>query len=140
MLVLTRKSNQSVMIRDDIEVTVLSIIGEKVRIGIQAPPGDPRVPQGGLPGDPAGERRRESLGAGRGGRCAEAALSKPMIVKPPFRRGDRRSAGEYLAFVVAVVAQDAELGPDQRQPTWHAGAAAAVTLAARSGSPRQPLA
>jgi carbon storage regulator len=37
MLVLTRKSNQSIMIRDDIEVTVLSIIGEKVRIGIQAP-------------------------------------------------------------------------------------------------------
>jgi carbon storage regulator len=37
MLVLTRKSNQSVMIRDDIEVTVLSITGEKVRIGIQAP-------------------------------------------------------------------------------------------------------
>jgi len=37
MLVLTRKSNQSVMIGDDIEVTVLSIIGEKVRIGIQAP-------------------------------------------------------------------------------------------------------
>ena len=37
MLVLTRKSNQSVMIADDIEVTVLSIIGEKVRIGIQAP-------------------------------------------------------------------------------------------------------
>jgi carbon storage regulator len=37
MLVLTRKSNQSLMIRDDIEVTVLSIIGEKVRIGIQAP-------------------------------------------------------------------------------------------------------
>jgi carbon storage regulator len=37
MLVLTRKSNQSLMIGDDIEVTVLSIIGEKVRIGIQAP-------------------------------------------------------------------------------------------------------
>ena len=37
MLVLTRKSNQSVMIGDDIEVTVLSITGEKVRIGIQAP-------------------------------------------------------------------------------------------------------
>jgi carbon storage regulator len=37
MLVLTRKSNQSVMIGDDIEVTVLSISGEKVRIGIQAP-------------------------------------------------------------------------------------------------------
>jgi carbon storage regulator len=37
MLVLTRKSNQSFMIGDDIEVTVLSISGEKVRIGIQAP-------------------------------------------------------------------------------------------------------
>ncbi len=37
MLVLTRKSNQSIMIGDDIEVSVLSIVGEKVRIGIQAP-------------------------------------------------------------------------------------------------------
>lgn len=37
MLVLTRKSNQSIMIGDDIEITVLSIMGEKVRIGIQAP-------------------------------------------------------------------------------------------------------
>jgi carbon storage regulator len=37
MLVLTRKSNQSIMIGDDIEVSVLSIMGEKVRIGIQAP-------------------------------------------------------------------------------------------------------
>ena len=37
MLVLTRKSNQSIMIGDDVEVTVLAIMGEKVRIGIQAP-------------------------------------------------------------------------------------------------------
>lgn len=37
MLVLTRKTNQSIMIGDDIEVTVLSVMGEKVRIGIQAP-------------------------------------------------------------------------------------------------------
>ena len=37
MLVLTRKSNQSIMIGDDIEVSVLSIMGEKVRVGIQAP-------------------------------------------------------------------------------------------------------
>jgi carbon storage regulator len=37
VLVLTRKSNQSIMIGDDIEVSVLSIMGEKVRIGIQAP-------------------------------------------------------------------------------------------------------
>ena len=37
LLVLTRKSNQSIMIGDDIEVSVLAIMGEKVRIGIQAP-------------------------------------------------------------------------------------------------------
>ena len=37
MLVLTRKSNQSIMIGDEIEVSVLSIMGEKVRIGIEAP-------------------------------------------------------------------------------------------------------
>ncbi len=37
VLVLTRKSNQSIMIGDDIEVMVLSNDGEKVRLGIQAP-------------------------------------------------------------------------------------------------------
>jgi carbon storage regulator len=37
MLVLTRKGNQSIMIGDEIEVSVLAIMGEKVRIGIDAP-------------------------------------------------------------------------------------------------------
>jgi carbon storage regulator len=37
VLVLTRKGNQSIMIGDEIEITVLAIMGEKVRIGIQAP-------------------------------------------------------------------------------------------------------
>ena len=37
MLVLTRKANQSIMIGDSIEVSVLSVLGEKVRLGIQAP-------------------------------------------------------------------------------------------------------
>ena len=37
MLVLTRKGNQSIMIGDEIEVSVLAIMGEKVRIGIEAP-------------------------------------------------------------------------------------------------------
>jgi carbon storage regulator CsrA len=37
MLVLTRKSKQSIMIGDDVEVSVLSIAGEKVRLGIEAP-------------------------------------------------------------------------------------------------------
>ena len=37
MLVLTRKSNQSIMIGDDSEISVLAVMGEKVRIGIEAP-------------------------------------------------------------------------------------------------------
>lgn len=37
MLVLTRKSNESIMIGDDIEVSVLAVSGEKVRLGIAAP-------------------------------------------------------------------------------------------------------
>jgi carbon storage regulator len=37
MLVLTRKSNQSIMIGDDIEVSVLAVMGDKVRVGIDAP-------------------------------------------------------------------------------------------------------
>jgi carbon storage regulator len=37
VLVLTRKSNQSIMIGEDIEVSVLAITGDKVRIGIEAP-------------------------------------------------------------------------------------------------------
>ena len=37
MLVLTRKSNQSIMIGDEIEITVLAVMGEKVRVGIEAP-------------------------------------------------------------------------------------------------------
>jgi carbon storage regulator len=37
MLVLTRKGSQSIMIGDDIEVSILAIMGEKVRVGISAP-------------------------------------------------------------------------------------------------------
>ncbi len=37
MLVLTRKTNQSIMIGDEIEITILSVSGDKVRIGIDAP-------------------------------------------------------------------------------------------------------
>jgi carbon storage regulator len=37
MLVLTRRTRQSIMIVDDIELSILSVSGEKVRIGIEAP-------------------------------------------------------------------------------------------------------
>lgn len=37
MLVLTRKTNESIMIGDNIEVVVVSVHGEQVKIGIKAP-------------------------------------------------------------------------------------------------------
>lgn len=37
MLVLTRKINQSIVIGDDIEVSVLAVSRDKIRLGITAP-------------------------------------------------------------------------------------------------------
>ena len=37
MLVLTRKTNQSIMIGDEIEVSVLAVSRDKIRLGITAP-------------------------------------------------------------------------------------------------------
>lgn len=37
MLVLTRKVHQSIMIGNDVEIVVLEVRGEQVRLGIRAP-------------------------------------------------------------------------------------------------------
>ncbi|MGE7121244.1 carbon storage regulator CsrA [Peribacillus sp. NPDC046944] len=37
MLVLTRKPNESIVIGNDIEITVLAIEGEQIKLGINAP-------------------------------------------------------------------------------------------------------
>lgn len=37
MLVLSRKLNQKIKIGDDIEITVVSVNGDNIRIGIEAP-------------------------------------------------------------------------------------------------------
>lgn len=37
MLVLTRKKDQTIIINDNIEITVLDIQGDQVRIGVNAP-------------------------------------------------------------------------------------------------------
>ncbi|MDA1053899.1 MAG: carbon storage regulator CsrA [Planctomycetota bacterium] len=43
MLVLTRKLNETVIVGDDIVVTVLAINGKKVRLGFEAPRSVPIV-------------------------------------------------------------------------------------------------
>ena len=37
MLILTRKSNEAIKIGEDIQVTVLEVRGNQVRLGIEAP-------------------------------------------------------------------------------------------------------
>lgn len=37
MLILTRKTRESIMIGDDITITVLEVSGQSVRLGIKAP-------------------------------------------------------------------------------------------------------
>ncbi|MDF2803906.1 MAG: carbon storage regulator, CsrA [Anaerocolumna sp.] len=37
MLALTRKSNESIMIGNDVEISILEIKGDQVKIGINAP-------------------------------------------------------------------------------------------------------
>lgn len=37
MLVLTRKKNEGIMLNDDIEITILEIHGDQVKVGIKAP-------------------------------------------------------------------------------------------------------
>ncbi len=41
MLVLSRQRDETIMIGDDIEITVVDIRGDKVRLGISAPPSVP---------------------------------------------------------------------------------------------------
>lgn len=41
MLVLSRKKDESIMIGDDVEIIVVSIVGDKVRLGIKAPSSTP---------------------------------------------------------------------------------------------------
>lgn len=38
MLVLSRQRDETIMIGDDIEITIVDVRGEKVRLGINAPP------------------------------------------------------------------------------------------------------
>jgi carbon storage regulator len=38
MLVLSRQRDESIMIGDDVEITIVDVRGEKVRLGINAPP------------------------------------------------------------------------------------------------------
>ncbi|MFM1902301.1 MAG: hypothetical protein RLZZ440_201 [Planctomycetota bacterium] len=54
MLVLSRKQNERIRVGDSVVVTVVRVSGDKVRIGIQAPP-HVRVLRDELDDDPLGD-------------------------------------------------------------------------------------
>ena len=87
MLVLTRKSNQSIMIGDDIEVSVLSIMGEKVRIGIQAPRDIPVFRK-----EVYLEIQQENVAAGASARAEVDDALKKLTRRRTSKRPPRRSS------------------------------------------------
>lgn len=50
MLVLSRQRDETIMIGDDIEITIVDIRGDKVRLGITAPGHGAGASQGGIRG------------------------------------------------------------------------------------------
>lgn len=94
MLVLTRRRNQSIVIGEDIEVAVIDIRGDQVRLGVAAPA---RVPV----------HRREVYSeienANRGAalrpeRCleAEARIMTALRLDQALKPGNRANAGHTL--------------------------------------------
>jgi carbon storage regulator len=73
MLVLTRRTGEVIVIGDDIHVVVLSVQGEKVRLGIVAP-GDTSV-------DREEVRERRLAGIPKGG---ESKLVRPLAAPVGF--------------------------------------------------------
>jgi carbon storage regulator len=69
MLVLSRKKNESIVINNDITVTVVEIRGDKVRLGIVAPK---EVPV----------HRQEVYDAIHGTKAADAPAPPAVVVKP----------------------------------------------------------
>jgi carbon storage regulator len=58
MLILTRRTGETIHIGNDIEVTVLTVNGNQVRIGINAPEENPVQSRRSLSGDSGGVRAR----------------------------------------------------------------------------------
>ena len=96
MLVLSRQRDESIMIGDNIVVTIVDIRGDKVRLGINAPDRHPRAPPGNLRGDPARERPRQPRGTQRHARLGQprrpAQEPRSGALKSSPRRNNRPPA------------------------------------------------
>ncbi len=91
MLVLTRKTNQSIMIGDEVEVSVLAVSRDKIRLGITAPREVPVF------------RKEVYLSIQEERQSANEAAAKPNGASGRFNKalddlsGDRRAEGRERA-------------------------------------------
>src|SRR5262245_26715368 len=92
MLVLSRKKNESIVINNDITVTVVEIRGDKVRLGIVAPK-EVRV------------HRQEVFEAIHGTPGAEPAPAT-VVVKPAELRPPRNGTTELFPWRVAALVEE----------------------------------
>ena len=83
MLVLTRKKGQSIMVGDDIEICVVGVEGDSVRLGVKAPKDVSIYRQ-----EVFESIREENIRAAKG--AAEAA-SNLKAVQPPAGENDKGS-------------------------------------------------
>ncbi len=79
MLVLSRQRDESIIIGDNIVITVVDIRGDKVRLGIQAPTEIPVHRQ-----EVYEAIQRENQ---RGGEPSDVPATKPLSVRKPPRLG-----------------------------------------------------
>ena len=154
MLVLTRKSNQSIMIGDEIEISVLSVMGDKVRIGIQAPRSIPvyrrevyvaiqREREEGLLGDETPVAR----GRARSASCRRASGAEParpipffMAPVPGAIRESGYSARNITTETMTAVASSVSESTKKRDLPWLDHALGAALGGAALGAAAQQLA
>ena len=82
MLVLARRLNESIMIGDEVEIVVVALQGDQVKIGIRAPRSIPVYRK-----EIYEEIQRENIAAAQAGRgAADAAAELLKGVKPPEKK------------------------------------------------------
>ncbi len=114
MLVLTRKTNEQILIGDDIKITIVRLRGNTVRIGIDAPR-EKRILRSELEPTEEFDAVEEMLGGGPQISRREEAFAHPQPVKAngATNRINAATASKPKIFVGTVKADgsDAQLNP-----------------------------
>ncbi len=80
MLVLSRQRDETIIIGDDIEITIVDVRGEKVRLGINAPA---HIPVHRKEVYDAIKREKMAAGGGKESKVESLAKKKPPETKTP---------------------------------------------------------